>query len=99
MVRKYTLREGIEMKAIITWVKDNNYVEGIVGRYKFDAKVFDECSKYGIDGGRISKLTLRDENSEHCILNYDRGWDIEPDDEYLEHYEAIIELLEGSKIK
>lgn len=35
--------------------------------------------EYGINGGRISKLTIKIEG---CVTaNYDRGWDIEPEDE------------------
>ncbi|MEG0957743.1 MAG: hypothetical protein RSD10_04765 [Anaerovoracaceae bacterium] len=50
------------------------------GRYKvihYSIKHFEEPSKvYGIDGGRISKLTLKGEDE--IICNYDRGWDIKP---------------------
>lgn len=34
---------------------------------------------YGINGGRISKLTLKRDGK--IVCNYDRGWDIEPVDE------------------
>ena len=40
------------------------------------AKVYDEGSQYGIDGGRISKLTLKMDGE--WIATYDRGWDIKP---------------------
>ncbi len=50
------------------------------GKYqavKYWVKHFDEPSEdYGIDNGRISKLSLR-MNGE-CIANYDRGWDLKP---------------------
>ena len=39
-------------------------------------KVFEEPSEYGINQGRISKLTLKNNNK--VIANYDRGWDIMP---------------------
>lgn len=39
-------------------------------------KVYDEGSEFGINGGRISKLTLKMDGK--TIANYDRGWDIEP---------------------
>lgn len=42
-------------------------------------KHYDEGSQYGIDEGRISKLTLKRNGKTVC--NYDRGWDIEPADE------------------
>lgn len=43
------------------------------------AKVYDEGSDYGIDGGRISKLTITIDGVK--VVNYDRGWDIEPDED------------------
>ena len=39
-------------------------------------KQYDEGSEFGIDGGRISKLTLKRNGA--VVANYDRGWDIEP---------------------
>lgn len=41
-------------------------------------KVYDEPSKHGIDGGKISKLMLKRDGI--IVCNYDRGWDIEPAD-------------------
>ena len=32
---------------------------------------------YGIDGGRIIKLQIKIDGT--TVVNYDRGWDIEPD--------------------
>ena len=45
----------------------------------YKMKYFDEPSRFGIEGGRISKLTIRREGDFTC--NYDRGWDMEPEDE------------------
>ena len=42
------------------------------------AKVYDEGSEFGIDGGRISKLQIRIDGV--TVVNYDRGWDIRPDE-------------------
>lgn len=43
-------------------------------------KHFEEPSEdYGINGGRISKMELREDN-EAVMARYDRGWDIEPRD-------------------
>ena len=42
------------------------------------AKVYDEGSEFGIDEGRISKLTIKIDGK--TVVNYDRGWDIEPDE-------------------
>lgn len=49
------------------------------GGYKvvhYWAKVYDVGSQYGINGGKISKLTLKLDGK--TIVNYDRGWDVEP---------------------
>ena len=41
-------------------------------------KQYDEGSQFGIEGGRISKLTLK--RNGQIVCNYDRGWDIKPAD-------------------
>ncbi len=41
-------------------------------------KAYDEGSEFGINGGKISKLQIRI-NGE-TVVSYDRGWDIEPDE-------------------
>lgn len=49
------------------------------GGYKavhYSVKVYEEVSQFGINGGKISKLTLKIGGV--IIANYDRGWDIEP---------------------
>ena len=42
-------------------------------------KHFEEPSHFGINEGRISKLMIKINGRVTC--NYDRGWDIEPEDE------------------
>lgn len=56
------------------WEQDTLKVEGQVVSYSM--KVFEEPSEYGINKGKISKLTLKNNNK--VIANYDRGWDIMP---------------------
>lgn len=68
-------------------VKDGKF------KYEFCAKVFDEESEYGIDGGRISKLSVR--YGTLPIISYDRGWDAEPEEYYLPVYKALKEELES----
>ena len=41
-------------------------------------KQYDTGSQFGIDGGRISKLTLKRDGE--IVANYDRGWDVKPAD-------------------
>lgn len=43
---------------------------------EYCCKHFEEPSKFGIEGGRISKLMLRQNG--RVVYNYDRGLDIEP---------------------
>ena len=51
-------------------------------------KAYDESSQYGIEGGRISKLTLKVEGK--VIYNYDRGEDVPPQNEAAEMALAIL---------
>ena len=46
--------------------------------FRYWAKVYDEGSEYGIDGGRVSKLMIK--QNDKIVCNYDRGWDVEPTD-------------------
>ena len=41
-------------------------------------KHYDEPSEFGINGGRISKLMIK--VNDKVTLNYDRGWDVRPQD-------------------
>lgn len=83
---------------------NSQWVEGNIGEYNFEAKLFDEGSQYGIDNGRVSKLSIWSEKIRQeknnffsdCIVNYDRGWDIEPKNQYIEHFNAVMELLENA---
>ena len=49
---------------------------GKIDGNEYWVKSYDEPSIYGIDEGRISKLTVKRDGRE--IINYDRGWDLEP---------------------
>lgn len=63
--------------------------------YRVNAKVFLEGSKFGIDNGPISKLWIQgtDEKDYKPVVNYDRGWDIEPSEENKALYNEIMKLL------
>lgn len=39
-------------------------------------KTFEECSSWGINNGKISKLEIK--INDVVVCNYDRGWDIKP---------------------
>lgn len=50
--------------------------QGNIKGYEYQVKQYDEGSVYGIDEGRISKLWISKNGK--TVVNYDRGWDIEP---------------------
>lgn len=58
------------------------------GIFHYWVKSYEEGSMYGINGGRISKLTLKRDGK--IVCNYDRGWDIDPADEDSEIALAIL---------
>ena len=70
--------------------------EGIItcpttgGKYKYWVKHYDESSHFGIDGGKISKLTIRKLDESRDLVNYDRGWDVEPNTDEVNAVYAII---------
>jgi len=78
---------------------DSNWVKGEVGRFRFDAKLYNTPSRLGIDGGRVSTLAIFDGeqfNHNDCEIYYDRGWDIEPNEDMMDYFDAVMELLENS---
>ncbi len=70
--------------------------EGIVScpstgsNYKYWVKHYEESSPLGIEGGKISKLTIRRVGETRDLCNYDRGWDIELGDEVKAVYTIIL---------
>jgi hypothetical protein len=94
--------QTLPVAELINFPFDSNWVSGTVGEYTFEAKLFDDPSTYGINNGRISKLSIyndqkRIENRDFfaaCIVNYDRGWDIKPTKESRPYYKAVLKLLE-----
>lgn len=75
---------------------ERGWVKGQLGKYSFSAKVYGAPSNYGINNGRVSKLSIRQEPGEGSVVNYDRGWDIRPEgDEITEAFEKILAFLEA----
>lgn len=66
---------------------DSNWVGGTIEDLEFEAKVFDEPSKYGIYGGKVSKLII------DGIANYDRGWEFGEDEPFVKD---VVDFLEDS---
>ena len=74
---------------------DGRWLKGTIDGYEFFALVFQVGSKYGINEGRISKLAVRHKlesltEVSRYIINYDRGWDIEP---ATEEHRLILDTL------
>ena len=86
------------MKTLNEWKKGRIVLplkNGGESEYRYEAVVFDEVSKYGINGGRVSKLCVFDEGDK-CLCYYDRGWDVEPttdDVRYVVDY--IVNIVYG----
>lgn len=85
--------------------KDSNWVHGIVASvdktneiYSFEAKLYDEGSNFGINGGRVSKLRITDKLAPgKSIVSYDRGWDLKPESETDKNvFREVMNLLENS---
>lgn len=81
----------------------DGWVDGTIDGFRFQAKIFDEGSRFGINEGRVSKLSIWDESKRQAcrniftasIVNYDRGWDIKPKKKAdLDILDAVIEYLE-----
>ena len=69
---------------------------GRVGDYHFEALVFAEPSQYGIDGGQVSKLFVwagPKRKRGKALVVYERGWELEPDEEVRPVVEMLVEEL------
>ncbi len=55
--------------------KGNGWLIGTFRGLRVSAKVYDEPSQFGIEGGRVSKLWIKNDLT-GIEVNYDRGWDI-----------------------
>ncbi|MBQ7263652.1 MAG: hypothetical protein IJR14_08025 [Synergistaceae bacterium] len=47
-------------------------------KFTWHVKHFDEGSQFGIEEGRVSKLEISE--GWRNVVNYDRGWDVRPDE-------------------
>jgi len=72
------------------WSEGIIYCPSTGSNYKYWVKHYEESSPFGIDGGKISKLTLRMLGETRYLCSYDRGWDIEPGAEVKAVYTIIL---------
>lgn len=82
-----------KIKIICPW-SESGWISGTIAEFRFSAKVYGvPSSKYGINGGRVSKLEIK--KGTMPVVNYDRGWDIRPgSDEIKEIFRAVLDYLE-----
>jgi hypothetical protein len=69
------------------------WVTGTISGHKFNALVFAEhaeSTSYELDDSRISKLWLQRISDGKTVVNFDRGWDVEPTDDTAR---AIVDFL------
>lgn len=91
------------MKITIKKLGQYPWREGTVEGHHFQAAVYDKPSVYGINEGRISKLMVWDEAkrqgrrgySRTTLMNYDRGWDIEPEARHKALIDELVSYLEN----
>jgi len=54
------------------------WIEGTIDGIRFQAKVYDEGSEFGINGARVSKLWVCNEAQRQIVMYYERGWEVKP---------------------
>lgn len=65
------------------------WTTGKLNGYDYQVKHYREGSVFGIEEGKISKLHIVKNGK--TVVNYDRGWDIEPvDSEARAVYESLL---------
>ncbi|MDR0298782.1 MAG: hypothetical protein LBI13_01655 [Streptococcaceae bacterium] len=69
------------------WSSGTLEIDGVMLTY--EVKHFEFGSQYGIDEGRISKLSIRIKGKE--VLHYERGWDLRPKEQVAKV--ALAQLL------
>ena len=78
-------------------VRPQNWIDGEIDDCRFQAKVFDVGSRFGINDGRVSKLMVweADRSPASAIINYDRCWDVEPSEVWQQELlQALLQHLE-----
>lgn len=71
------------------------WIRFYMDNYEVMAQVFSEGSKHGINNGPISKLCITNIDTNEWVVNYDRGWDVYPDNDYCILYENAIGQING----
>lgn len=94
------MKNNIEV-SFVKFDTSSEWVKGKVGPYTFSAKLFAEDSIYAINQGRVSKLSIYNDDTrlekgfkESCIVRYNLGWEIKPNEQAQPFFEAVMKLLE-----
>jgi len=74
---------------------DEIWLIGSVDEYPFWAKVCDEASGFGIDGGRVIKLHIGSKRNSGEIVAYERGWDKFPKGKHKGLAQALIRFCKS----
>jgi hypothetical protein len=72
------------------WTNEKIIDEKTGTEYFFCAKHFEEPSHFGIDNGRISKLSIKRVSDNKFVYNFDRGEDLPLADEAEAVYAEIL---------
>ncbi|MFC4767194.1 DUF7678 domain-containing protein [Effusibacillus consociatus] len=78
------------------------WYEGEVDGYYVYVRVFEAPSKYGINDGKISALTIyrkKGDSLKDALANYDRGWDgTLPSAKFRPIVDKIVQYFDGRKV-
>lgn len=83
----------MKLKIRITQPRDyTGWESGAIGKYNFEAKVYDLPSIFGINDGRVSKLHVYSMigGESVSIIEYDRGWGLQPKSEEAKEILKVI---------
>ena len=77
-MKNLKLVNGVEYWPSNNWCKGTFINRNIL--YSFTAKIYEEKSEWGIKGGNVSKLWVKNEETNKVVFNYDRGLDVGTDE-------------------
>jgi len=84
-------RTLVRIHVIEEW-NEYGWVTFLYGEYKVQARVFEKPSKFGVFGGRVSKMAVQDRKG-MVVYNYDRGLDFSKISLFM--LRDIVRFIEG----
>ena len=73
----------------------HNWIVGTIEDMSFEAKVYDVPSLFGIDYGRVVKLTVYAKRLDQEIIVYERGWEKYPTKNHEDILDAILKYCQN----